>query len=60
MLGVRRKSSVETLTIDKLGFIQNYYTSTLIPLINIVQCSKYPRIKSVNHKCFDMKLLSPD
>ena len=36
------KTHVETLMIYKLGFNQNYYTFTLILLIKIVLCSKFP------------------
>ena len=33
---------MQTLIIYKLGFNQNYYTFTLILLIQIVMCSKFP------------------
>jgi len=36
------QSHVQTLTIYKLGFNQNYYTFTLTLLIKIVLCSKVP------------------
>ena len=47
-------SHMQTLMIDKLGFEQNYYTSTLILLIKIVLCSKFPWTEFMNYKCFDM------
>ena len=36
------QSHVETLIIHKLGFNQNHYTFTLILLMNIVMCRKFP------------------
>jgi hypothetical protein len=49
------ESHMQTLTIYELGFNQNYYTSALIFLINIVLCSKFPLTKFVNYKCFEMR-----
>ena len=42
--------------ICKLGFNHNYYTFTLLLLINVVLCGKFPWTKSISYKCFDMKL----
>ena len=35
-------SHMQTHTIYKLGFNQNYYTFTFLLLIKIVMCSKFP------------------
>ena len=40
--GVYQESHMQTLIIDKLGFNQIYHTFTLILLIKIVLCSKFP------------------
>jgi len=45
---------MQTLTIYKLGFNQDYYTFTFISLIKIVLCSKFPLTKFIYH--FDMRL----
>ena len=37
-----RQYHMQTLAIYKLGFNQNYYTFTLISLMKIVLCSKFP------------------
>ena len=46
---------MQTLTICKLGFNQNYCTFTLILLTMIVLCSTFIWTNSVNYKCFEMK-----
>ena len=43
------------LIIYKLGFNQNYYTFTLILLLKIILCSKFPLTELINHKCFEMR-----
>ena len=53
------ESHMQTLIIYKLGFNQNYYTFTLILLIKIVLCSKFPSTKFINYKCFEMKSSPP-
>ena len=46
--GIRREvvlpeeSHMETFIFHKLGFYQNYYTFTLMLVVNIVLCSKFP------------------
>ena len=50
---------MQTLLIYKLGFNQNYYTSTLMSLIRIVMCSKFHWNKFINYKCFHMKFRAP-
>ena len=40
-------SHVQTLIIGKLGVDQNHYTFTLILLIKIVLCSRFPRTKFI-------------
>jgi len=46
---------MQTLIIYKLGANQNYYTFTLILLIKIDMCSKFPGTKFSNYKCFEMR-----
>ena len=41
--------------IHKLGFNQNYNTFALIPLMDIILCSKFPWTKFTNYKCFEMR-----
>ena len=43
--------------IHKFGENQNHFTFTLILLIMIVLCSKFPWTKVINHKCFDTQSL---
>ena len=49
---------VQTLIIHKLGFNQNFFTFTLILLIKIFLCSKFPGTKFIDLKCFELKLHS--
>ena len=46
---------MQTLTIYKVGFNQNYCTFTLILPINIVMWSKFPWTKFINCKRFEMR-----
>ena len=50
---------VQTLLTYRLGFNKKYCTFTLILLINIVKCSKFPWTEIMNYKCFDMGLRAP-
>ena len=50
-----QESHMQTLIIYKLGFNQNYYTFTLMLLIKIVLCIKFPWINFIKYKCFEMK-----
>ena len=51
----QRGFHLQTLIIYKLGCNQNCYTFTLILLMKIVMCSKFPCTKFINYKCFDMR-----
>ena len=46
---------MQTLTIYKLGFNQNYYTFTVILLIKIVLSSNVPWTKFMNYQCVEMR-----
>ena len=46
---------VETLMIHEPGFNQNYWTFTLILLMKIVLCSKFPSTGFIHLECFDKK-----
>ena len=46
---------MQTLLIYKLGLNQKYNTFTLILIINIVVCCKFPCTKFINNNCFEMR-----
>ena len=50
-----KRSHVETLIIDKLGFNQKYCTFALILPTKIVLCSNFHWTKFINYKCFHMR-----
>ena len=52
-----RQFHMQTLIIYQLVLNQNYYTSAVILLANIVLCSKVQWIKFIDYKCFHMRLL---
>ena len=52
---VQEKSHMQTLILYKLSFNQNYFMSTLVVLINIDMCGKFPWTESINYECFDFK-----
>ena len=47
---------LQTPIIYRLGFDQNYYKLTLILLVKIVLCGKFPWTGFMNYKCFEMRL----
>ena len=49
------RSYPQTFIIHKLGCNQNYYTCTVVSLINTVLCRQFPWTKFINFKCFDMR-----
>ena len=50
---------LHTLMIYEIGFNQDNYTFTLVLLINIVLCSKFPWTEFINYKCIVMRLACP-
>ena len=46
---------MQTIIIYKLGFDQDYFTFTLILVINIVPCSEFPWTDFMNYNCFQSR-----